>query len=348
MMRKLWLMLTAAILVAVMLAVAGCSGNTDGPGGNVTGPDDDGYTGNGVYTRVNADGKPTSRGRYILFGSYPQSRVEDDALTDALNAKAGELPTAEDSRAWTSYEYYLDGEKKDYMWYVDVSHDNAKYRGVYFTSYRPIKAGAESVAAGVQQPSNGYASKQVYWFLYEPILWKIGSEGDGQATLVADLILDSQAFNDVRDNDYTESTIRDFLTEMFYETAFDQQARAIVEKTSVETGDETTQDKVFLPNHKEAAGFFDDCNDRRLTVTEYARVQGVYAYQGTGWWWLRNAASGENSSDTHVEIVYNDGILGEPNPTYDDEGNTDDIPLRYADIYSTRIGVCPAVTIKLS
>lgn len=85
-------------------------------------------SGSKVYSRVDD---------MIYLGQYPQSAVTDSSLTDALTALAGTLPAEGENGAWTSYGYYVDGSIEDYMWYIDVEYESEKYRGVYFTDYRP-------------------------------------------------------------------------------------------------------------------------------------------------------------------------------------------------------------------
>ena len=86
----------------------------------------------------NTDNSTSRVGEKITFGSYPQTKVTEASLTATLNTKAGTLPTSDNSQAWTSYGYYQNGSNsEDYMWYIDVEDGGEKYRGGYFTQYRP-------------------------------------------------------------------------------------------------------------------------------------------------------------------------------------------------------------------
>ena len=131
-------------------------------------------------------------GYYMYFGTYPQTKVTDTTLSSSLNSLAGTLPTSSNSQKWTSYGYYISGSVTDYMWYIDVEYSGAKYRGVYFTSYRPYWCTSSSSSSNGYQYTNGYYTSTVYWFKYEPIKWQILEEADGYATILADLALDSQ------------------------------------------------------------------------------------------------------------------------------------------------------------
>ena len=263
----------------------------------------------------------------ICFGAYPQSQVTDTELISALTDKAGDLPTAEDAQAFTSYGYYENGVASDYMWYIDVDADEERYRGVYFTSYRPSPCGVESWADNTAQDENGYEKGALYWFKYEPIQWHILSRTGETALLFADLILDSQQFdfaeNGDCDNNYAASTIRAWLNDTFYQTAFSLEEQAKILTTTVENGAETTgdsgntkyacentEDKVFLLSYEQitdvALGFeetyYTEPNaTRQKKSSDYAKAQGVDTATdedcaGSGCWWLRSPAPAQYSA----------------------------------------------------
>lgn len=257
-------------------------------------------------------------GSKIYFGEYPQSEVKEEAIVSALTEQAGALPSEEEWGAWTSYDYYYGGEVTDYMWYIDVELNGGRYRGVYFTMERNCRTGFDNLS---YQDENGYNTNTVYWFRYEPIEWRVLENEDGKAFLMANIILDGGHFypngesrtqDDVTvyPNNYKESDIRKWLTENFYETAFDSAAQAIIETTTVDNHTldihavgsdnpyacEDTQDKVFLLSsaevENESYGFVTSSSadaTRQLTATDYAKAQGIQPQEGTECfsWWLR-------------------------------------------------------------
>ncbi len=260
-------------------------------------------------------------GSKIYFGEYPQSEVKEAATVAALTEKAGVLPSEEDWGEWTSYGYYYGGEVTDYMWYIDVELNGSKYRGVYFTLERNYKTGSKILS---YQDDNGYLTETVYWFRFEPIEWRVLKSEDGKAFLMANIILDggqyyhsyderTQDGETVYPNNYRESDIRTWLTENFYETAFDSAAQAIIETTTVDNragtdnpyACEDTQDKVFLLSSddvvNETYGFApsgDPDVSRQLQATDYAKAQGIQPKDDTACfsWWLRtpeNKAKGK-------------------------------------------------------
>ena len=213
-------------------------------------------------------------GKKMIFGSYPQSEVTDVALKNTLNLKAGTLPTKENSQAWSFY---------DYMWYIDVEEGGEKYRGIYFTSYRPKSYAIEN---------NGYYINTVYWFKYEPISWTILSENttDGTALLWSDIVLDSQPLTKSVQETYAQSSIRKWLNEVFYNTAFEDFEKEIIITSTVDNSHlsfENTQDKVLLLSETEVSmsGYYDleevDELEEWAAVffknyTSYALSQGGY------------------------------------------------------------------------
>ena len=301
----------------------------------------------------------------IYLGEYPQTEVTNkndpnSSLRNSLNMMAGNKPTSSNAGKWTSYDYYISGNVSDYMWYIDIPYQGSRYRGVYFTNYRPYWTKKSSSTDYSYQDDNGYKTSTVYWFKWEPIEWRILEEKDGTALLMANIILDSQQYyhessgtrtingRTVYENNYKESDIRKWLTETFYTTAFDSTAKQIIETTTVDNGltstghsfnpytCENTKDKVFLLSYKEVLNTsygFDSVTSststRRLKPTDYAKSQGVYiATSGTAGWWLRSPDSNYSNS---AHDVHTDGYVF---------GTTESVDY-------TDNGVVPALRIKL-
>ncbi|MBR2732031.1 MAG: hypothetical protein IKD72_08630, partial [Clostridia bacterium] len=219
-------------------------------------------------------------GEIVTYGSYPQSRVTDDALIDAL---AGQ------SLTWKSYGYFSgDGSTDEgiingnlapdrYMWYADLNYGGERYRAVTFSKYRPIATGAVAATVGTysMQDNNGYGLNHVYWFKYDPIQWRVLDPTRG--LVVSETVLDAQAYNNYviyfllcffNDpdyehfaNDYVNSSIRYWLNHDFYNTAFTDEQKANVLDTTIHNlsyetlcgeakgtpyDGETVTDKVFL------------------------------------------------------------------------------------------------------
>ena len=192
-------------------------------------------------------------GNYIYFGEYPQTEVKDSEITSALNAAAGSLPTESDSSDWTSYGYYISGSVSNFMWYIDLEYSGEKYRGVYFTQYRPYYTGNSSSASNSYQDDNDYSTSTVYWFKYEPIKWRILSEANGEALILCEMIIDSQEYYSSNSsysfshnggtgyaNNYALSNIRKWLNDTFYNTAFTDLQKQLIVLTTVDNSARST------------------------------------------------------------------------------------------------------------
>ena len=293
----------------------------------------------------------------IKFGSYPQSLVSDSDLATTLSTKAGTLPTAAESYNWTSYGYYKNGSNsEDYMWYIDIEEGEDKYRGVYFTEYRSnsvynqVSESSTSTPENIQfsntyQDNYGYYPSNVYWFRYDPISWTIIEEtSQRNAFIVCDMMIDAQAYQNEYEsnenrhyntsdgvpigtyaNNYAYSTIRKWLNETFYDTAFSNFQKQLIFETYVDNSKasagysyavadkiccENTLDRMFLLSYVEASKI--ETADRLKKITEYALSQGGYWNKPEGesddYWWLRSFAlhsEGDTWTNTWAALFVN-------------------------------------------
>jgi|LSQX01.3.fsa_nt_gb uncharacterized protein YjdB len=262
---------------------------------------DGGYTDTCLVT-VNA-AHDWQAGDTGTFGRYPQTRVMDSATLSALNDL---------TLTWIPYGYYSGTGgwgtqvQSGYMKYADISYKGDRYRAVRFTSYRPFITYYASSEANSWQDENGYVTNTVYWFKYEPLIWRVLDVSTG--LLMAEDIIDSGYLHHISPYPaWTNSNVRAWLNGVFYESAFSYAERERVSDSTVFTpasnggvGIETT-DKVFLLSREEAVntayGFnpsgmaFDPA--RAVQGSDYARCQGLnvstqsedYGYSD---WWLRS------------------------------------------------------------
>ena len=307
------------------------------------------------------ENKEYSVGDYITFGSYPYFRVYDKTTLSELNSLAVE---------WNSYGYYSgDGtddsmKSSDFMRYCDVKYGDNKYRGVVFDAYRPSSTGGktstyDSYDASYQAKS-GYIYGNVYWFEYKPLRWRILDINTG--LVMCSTIIDSQPFNNYcvtngKDShgdqawwgnsaqtyyasDYANSSIRKWLNEDFYITAFsdDQQSNikttklnnygyyTLIDKAGYEDYDSTsTDDRVFLPSYNDVLndnyGFstsYRSDTARQAEGSDYAKCQGLYPWGQTSigpdscyFWWLRSPGIGSNAScyvTVQGDVLYDLGV----------------------------------------
>ncbi len=282
---------------------------------------------------VEEDGK-------IYFGEYPQSKETDNGVIHELNVMAGANPVKGNAGKWTDCKYYINGNVDEFMWYIDLEYQGARYRGVYFTSYRAYKTMRENNNTQMHQKDNGYLINEQYWFKWEPIEWKVLEKKDGKAFLMSNVILDAQHFykdqsdrdlsgGTVHPNNYKESDIRAWLTGTFYEAAFDELDQSLIIETTVDNSAasssdatyvcENTQDKVFLLSYQDvinpAYGFVEDIYEddtaKRLVPTDYCQSQGIKKTAKWSCWWLRSPGTKAGGGLDVIAI----SVRGSKNPT---------------------------------
>lgn len=220
------------------------------------------------------------------------------------------------------------------MWYQDVSYNGEKYRGVYFTSYRPNSCDSSTPTS---YSYNGYDINTVYWFRWEPIEWMVLSSSDDDGFLITEKIIDSQQYYhqsssntrnrapydstteaSVYDSNYKYSDIRGWLNTDFYNSAFSTNIQSSIKTSEVDNSAssagyssnsyacENTYDKVFLLSYKEATNStygFSFSSDRIEYADDYAKCQGVYVYSGNNasYWWLRSPAGSSNAKVVEID-----------------------------------------------
>lgn len=279
-----------------------------------------------------------SVGDTIQFGSYPQSEVTDAEKVAELNAV---VPSWD---KWTSYGYYSGNGnvgsmiQGDWMRYTDVTYGGEKYRAVKFLQYRPDLTYYSFPSIKF---SYGYNTNTVYWFKFEPIDWRVLDPNTG--LVMCESIIDSQPYSNtyyqrdgggVKNNfnnssytnylcDYVTSSIRSWLNDDFYNTAFSASEQAEISITTLNNnGYQTlvgnsgyewldsnkTNDKIFLLSFNEAInsgyGFNSDFSyedaARRAQGSDYAVCQGLDSDPG---WLLRTPGLW----DWYCSFVYEDG-----------------------------------------
>ena len=288
----------------------------------------------------------------LTYGSYPQSKVTDTTLIQSLNSQYGDPMTQ--SGNWLAYDYYASSTSNQYMFYVDVDSDNDNhfdYRGVYFTSYRPINA-EDALGNSSYQYDNGYQTNTTYWFEYEPIKWNVLDHDDGSLFITSEVILDSQShYHQNKDtefihnggtgyaNNYELSDIRTWLNSEFYNSALPSSKNDVVKLTTVDnsidsTLDNTneytcndTEDRVFLLSRSEIKEYL-STSQSTVSGSDYAKCQGLYValQNDKAFWSLRTPY---------------------PNAAYEIRYITNNGSISYDSISKTSLGVRPACWINI-
>ena len=284
-----------------------------------------------LYNRVNGSGTTDENGNYILFGEYPQTIKADNVTVYNITDNRG---------------YYLgsDGE-----YYAKVIAN--KYNNSYLTDSSDSKfTNGSSIIDGA-----------VYYFKVEPIKWRILEEKDGTVTLLCEMIIDAQKY-DNSSNNYANSDIRAWLNDNFYNTAFNDLQKALLNTVEVDNSARSTNpnnnstywnsgknnyacsntnDKVWLLSlqdvTKTSYGFNSSMSNedtfRAKFTTDFARANSAFietrsGYEGNCWWWLRS-------------------------PTYDSSNKVSDCGtvgnvVRSVLYVDTKVGVAPVIKISLN
>ena len=318
----------------------------------------------------------------ITMGTYPQSRVTDEALLTALTAAAGVLPTAADAGEWTPYgDCAADGQEGDFMWYRDLSFDGTAYRAVYFTAYRPMSSDLPAEGTYSEQDDNGYAKGTVYYFRFDPIRWRILTRRGGKVLLLADLVLDAVPYqdrvqevtpegkytatvtdaNDAPDgtnaNRYRYSRIREFLLTDFSRIAFTDAETALLHPATVGEGknDESsiasTGDRVFLLGAKDILSQCPTADVQFRRGSDYAACRGLRLlhddnrFAGGAYWFLRTPKENGlpfNSDKLNRELTASVGMISAA-------GNRKlDLTQNTSRVDYTFVGTVPAVWLTLA
>lgn len=278
-----------------------------------------------IYARFGYE--PLKTNDIIYHGHYPQTRVTDTTIINKLNAAASYYPEPANSRKWTILSWYSNkSTSTEYAWYQDVDYQNVKYRGIYFTKYRPktVNATASDTDTSSYQYKNGYTTGNVYWFKYEPIAWRILENNNSDYFVMSNQILDVvQYSNDVTSKvrtDYNNvssgsnvaasvyiySDLRTYLNRNFLSKAFTTDEKARILTTTVDNSStsgpssssayftSSCNDKIFSPSYNELGtkyGFMSPSSkdpSRGLFATEYAKCVGInVGTNGKSPYWTR-------------------------------------------------------------
>lgn len=208
----------------------------------------------------------------ITYGLYPQTHVNNSNLIQQLN----KITDVEDN-GFCLYENY-------YYYKYKAEPCDSKYE---FSDGQTI------------------VNSTSYWFKCEKITWNILSNSNGEYLLVSETLLDAHKYNDYYEgvdengyyaNNYENSSIRKWLINTFFETAFSLNNN-YVKTTQVDNSASTTDgedntyvcddtfDKVFLLSYKdyknEEYGFKNN-NRRKCKTTDFSKATGALSDTQSG------------------------------------------------------------------
>lgn len=270
-------------------------------------------------------------GKTLTYGLYPQKNVTDTELIHSLNQL-----TKTEANGWYLYdeEYYAKVAANPYPYTKDIQFDNG----------------------------NPIVKDEIYWFHCEVIQWKVLMDSAGEIKAISNSILDNHQYYNaytirnidnktVYANNYEHSTIRSWLNNDFYNSAFALNS-SFIQTTLVDNSKEAgllesdtyvcnnTMDNVFLLSVQEFLnndyGFYplkNETNTRYSKPTDYAKAIGAYYYpsagltfQYCGTYWTRSPLGASSNSSQTVNVT------GE---------------ILTNNITSTSTGVRPSIVIKM-
>lgn len=165
-----------------------------------------------------------------------------------------------------------------------------------------------------------------YKYAYEyyksgPISWRILDKKGDKILIISEYGLDAMSYGS--ESTWAECGPRTWLNDDFYNDAFSDAEKSIIETTSVsadknpkydKSPGKATEDKVFLLSIKEANKYFKSDKERRCEPTEYAVSNSVDEYEGYCYWWLRSPGEYDDSAacvSSEGEIDYS-GVSNGP------------------------------------
>ncbi len=155
--------------------------------------------------------------------------------------------------------------------------------------------------SGTKVDENGDKTHVNYHVYYkkEPIKWRVLEVNGNDAFLLADQCLDAKPYNnEAKDVVWEDSSLRKWLINDFYNTAFtNNEQNSIIETDWANENGDSVKDKISILSLTEtcnaAYGFNGDSKTetetRQSKVTAYAPERGAYiGDNGNGLWWLRS------------------------------------------------------------
>ena len=137
----------------------------------------------------------------------------------------------------------------------------------------------------------------------EPIVWQVLEVSDESAMMITRYGLDKKGYHEkYLDVTWETCSLRNWLNTDFYESAFNEEEKRLIEETRVLNADNpvhgtpggnSTPDKVFLLSLEEVRRLFPGNRERISRPTYYAEARGAWTskeegYVGNAWWWLRS------------------------------------------------------------
>ena len=150
----------------------------------------------------------------------------------------------------------------------------------------------------------------------EPIVWRVLDVSNRKILLLSEYAIDAQPYNKTYAGvTWETSSLRSWLNDYFYYTAFDSSEQASIAETLVSNnanpaygtnGGRDTYDRLFLLSISEVERYFREGVQLQCYATQYTKTMGIKrdpsakdARRGDlWWWWLRTPGSQQQYGST--------------------------------------------------
>ena len=148
----------------------------------------------------------------------------------------------------------------------------------------------------------------------EPIEWIVLDHQKGMLTMISRYALEVLPYHETAEGvSWSECSLRSWLNEDFYQSAFADSEQALVAVTQNENkafaegmrDEPITEDRVYLLDIAEAERYFASDVDRRSQATVHNAETGAEIEDGYATWWLRSPGY----DNRNAAYVYSDGTV---------------------------------------
>lgn len=174
----------------------------------------------------------------------------------------------------------------------DYKDSEEKYNDVL---WKGISSGGETMLFGRYEQDNNTSNgaEDIEWLILDK------DEKNERVFVISRYALESlNYFNSSEAVTWETSSIRTWLNNDFYNSAFSADEKKKIVETAVKNSDNPTfatdggndtKDKIFLLSIDEAEKYFENDNARRAAPSKYAtgKEDGAFIYSGCTWWLLR-------------------------------------------------------------
>ena len=242
-----------------------------------------------------------------------ESQDSATQLAEIINNKNGNIEFVEGNLTWPllSEDYGNEnltdtGDRENYN-HSNISDDlSNKIRNAKLVTEYPTDTTVDEMDTVT---FGSYPQSDVTGNTKDPIEWIVLNRDGNRALLLSKYKLDRRKYNDIKeDTTWERSTIRSWLNNTFYSSAFTDNEKLIVINVNIinndnvrfgTNGGEDTYDKVFLLSIDEVNRYLKNNTMRDTLKTNYSKVNSG--------WWLRSSGSKQNQAAN----VSNIGALNE-------------------------------------